>query len=78
MKEITLAIPFYNTSRYFEEAVSLAIESDFVKEIVVNDDCSQVGEWDNLCTVVEKLKCDKIRYSETMKILVDLETSILL
>ena len=61
MKEITLAIPFYNTSRYFEEAVSLAIENDFVKEIVVNDDCSQVDEWDNLCTVVEKLKCDKIK-----------------
>ena len=36
MNEITLAIPFYNTSHYFKEAVELALDNDFVKEIVVS------------------------------------------
>ena len=40
MKNITLAIPFYNTSQYFSDCIKYAVDDDFVSEIVVNDDCS--------------------------------------
>ena len=61
MKTITLAIPFYNTSQYFSDCIKYAVDDDFVSEIVVNDDCSQVDEWDNLCKIIENLDCDKIK-----------------
>ncbi len=37
---ITVAIPYYNSRKYLEQAVELLLESDFVSEIVVHDDCS--------------------------------------
>lgn len=61
MKKITLAIPFYNTSQYFEEAVSSALGNDFVREIVVNDDCSTEEEWGRLNQIVDTLSNDKIK-----------------
>lgn len=61
MKEITLAIPFYNTSQYFEEAVNYALDNNFVKEIIVNDDCSTEEEWQKLNQVVDTLNNDKIK-----------------
>ena len=61
MNEITLAIPFYNTSQYFKEAVEFALNNDFVKEIVVNDDGSDQEEWDNLNSIVDTLNSDKIK-----------------
>ena len=61
MKKISLAIPFYNTSQYFLDCIKYAVDDDFVSEIIVNDDCSQVDEWDNLCKIVEELDCDKIK-----------------
>jgi len=61
MKEITLAIPFYNTSQYFKEAVEFALHNDFVKEIVVNDDCSTENEWKKLNEIVNTLNTNKIK-----------------
>ena len=61
MNDITLAIPFYNTSSYFEEAVEYALSSNFVKEIVVSDDCSRNDEWEKLNTIVSTLNTDKIK-----------------
>ena len=37
---ITVAIPYYNSRKYLEQTVELLLESDFVSEIVVHDDCS--------------------------------------
>ena len=48
MKNITLAIPFYNTSQYFIECIKYAVDDDFVSEIVVNDDGSSEEKWNNL------------------------------
>ena len=53
MKTISLAIPFYNTSKYFLECIKYAIDDDFVSEIVVNDDCSTQEEYDNLLSLSE-------------------------
>ena len=61
MNEITLAIPFYNTSHYFKEAVELALTNDFVKEIVVNDDGSTEDEWKKLNDIVDTLNTSKIK-----------------
>jgi hypothetical protein len=53
MNNITLAIPFYNTSKYFLDCIKYAIDDDFVSEIVVNDDCSMPQEYNNLLTLIE-------------------------
>lgn len=61
MDEITLAIPFYNTSRYFEEAIKSSLNSDFIKEIVVNDDGSTEEEWKKLNQIASTLNTNKIK-----------------
>lgn len=37
---ITVAIPYYNNEKYLEKAISFPLESDFVSEIIIHDDCS--------------------------------------
>lgn len=61
MKNISLAIPFYNTSRYFNDCIKYAIDDEFVSEIVVNDDCSPEDEWQNLNNLINTLNTDKIK-----------------
>jgi cellulose synthase/poly-beta-1,6-N-acetylglucosamine synthase-like glycosyltransferase len=61
MKKITLAIPFYNTSQYFLEAVEYALSNDFVEEIVINDDCSLEDEWSKLNEIANNLNTDKVK-----------------
>ena len=61
MKKITLAIPFYNTSKYFLDCIKYAIDDDFVSEIVVNDDCSSEEEYYHLNEIIKKLNNDKIK-----------------
>lgn len=53
MKTISLAIPFYNTSKYFLNCIKYAIDDDFVSEIVVNDDYSEQEEYDKLLLLVD-------------------------
>ena len=65
MKTISLAIPFYNTSRYFLDCIKYALEDDFVSEIVVNDDCSRQEEYDNLLLLVGGNKKIKIYRNES-------------
>lgn len=61
MKTITLAIPFYNTSKYFLDAIQYAIDDDFVSEISVTDDCSTHGEWKKINSIISSLDTDKIK-----------------
>lgn len=58
---ITLAIPFYNSSRYFLDTIKYSIDSDFVSEIVVNDDHSSDEEYSNLLHIVNQINTDKIK-----------------
>ena len=53
MKTISLAIPFYNTSRYFLDTIKYALEDDFVSEIVVTDDGSVESEYNKLISLIE-------------------------
>lgn len=53
MKTISLAIPFYNTSKYFLDCIKYAVDDDFVSEIVVNDDHSRQEEYDKLLSLVD-------------------------
>jgi glycosyltransferase involved in cell wall biosynthesis len=61
MNKITLAIPFYNTSKYFLDCIRYSIDEDFVGEIVVNDDGSKEEEYLNLLNIIKKLNTDKIK-----------------
>jgi hypothetical protein len=61
MKPISLGIPFYNTSRYFNDCIKYSLDNDLVSEIVVNDDCSSDEEWENLNQIVNELNSSKIR-----------------
>jgi glycosyltransferase involved in cell wall biosynthesis len=61
MKNITLAIPFYNTSQYFTECIKYAIDDDFVSEIVVNDDGSNEHHLQNLNEIINTLNSSKIK-----------------
>jgi glycosyltransferase involved in cell wall biosynthesis len=37
---ITVAIPYYNSEKYLEQALEIPLSSDFVSEIIIHDDCS--------------------------------------
>jgi glycosyltransferase involved in cell wall biosynthesis len=38
---ITVAIPYYNSEKYLEQALEFPLSSDFVSEIIIHDDCSE-------------------------------------
>lgn len=61
MNNFTLAIPFYNTSKYFLDCIKYSLDNDFIKEIVVNDDFSSDEEYSNLLQIVNQLNTDKIK-----------------
>lgn len=61
MNQITLAIPVYNTSKYFLDVIKYSIDNDFVKEIVVNDDGSSEDDYSNLLKIVENIDTNKIK-----------------
>lgn len=67
MKNITLAIPFYNTSKYFEKAIKFSLENDLISEIVVNDDFSRKDELKNLEDIIQKINSDKISLFRNQK-----------
>tara|TARA_Y100001937_G_scaffold45472_1_gene63874 strand:+ start:1681 stop:2427 length:747 start_codon:yes stop_codon:yes gene_type:complete len=61
MNKISLAIPFYNTSRYFLDAIKYTIDDDFISEIVVNDDGSSEEELKKLDDIIKNLNTNKIK-----------------
>ena len=61
MENISLAIPFYNTSDYFLDCIKYSIENKFISEIVVNDDCSDDYHWEKINEIVNSLNTDKIK-----------------
>lgn len=38
---ITLAIPYYNSEKYLEQTLEIPLNSEFVSEIIIHDDCSE-------------------------------------
>ena len=61
MKKISLAIPEYNTSQYFEDCIKYAVNDDFVDEIVVNDDKSSDDHFERLFSTIKKINSPKIK-----------------
>lgn len=61
MKKISLAIPEYNTSQYFEDCIKYALDDDFIDEIVVNDDRSSDSHFENLVSIINKIDSPKIK-----------------
>lgn len=61
MNKITVAIPFYNTSQYFEWCTENALKSNFVGEILVVDDHSEDVHWNKLNELVKDIGSEKIK-----------------
>jgi glycosyltransferase involved in cell wall biosynthesis len=59
--KISLAIPCYNSSKYFLDTIKYSLNNNFVEEIVVNDDNSSDEEYANLLQIVAGLNTDKIK-----------------
>jgi len=59
MKKITVAIPFYNSARYIEDAIKIPLIDKRVDEIVINDDRSDNYEFKVLLNKIKKLKKKK-------------------
>lgn len=58
---ISLAIPTYNSSKYFWDCIKTALMSDFISEIVVHDDNSEWSEYLNMFELSAKINTDKIK-----------------
>lgn len=39
---ITVAVPYYNNEKYLEQALELPLRSNYVSEIIIHDDCSNL------------------------------------
>ena len=52
MKKITVSIPFYNSSKYIEDAIRLPLLDSRVDEILICDDCSTDYEYNNLLNII--------------------------
>lgn len=52
MKKITISIPFYNSSKYIEDAIRLPLLDSRVDEILICDDCSTDYEYNNLLNII--------------------------
>ena len=61
MKTISLAIPTYNTSQYFEDCLKYALDDNFVSEIVVNDDCSSSEHFQSFKSKIQNINSTKIK-----------------
>lgn len=61
MKKISLAIPTYNTSQYFEDCLKYSLEDDFIDEIVVNDDCSFPEHFESFKNKIKDINSPKIK-----------------
>ena len=58
---ISLAIPTYNSSKYFWDCIKPAIHDDFIGEIVIHDDHSSQSEYINILEISSRLNTDKIK-----------------
>lgn len=54
-KKITVSIPFYNNSQYFEDAVRLPLFDSRVDEILICDDCSRDEEYETILKNLDDL-----------------------
>lgn len=54
-REITVSIPFYNSSRYIEDAIRLPLFDARVDEILICDDHSSDEEYSSLQKIVDEL-----------------------
>lgn len=67
MENISLGIPFYNTSDYFLDCIKYSLDNSFISEIVVNDDCSTEEQWENLNKIITNLNSNKIKVFRNKK-----------
>lgn len=70
MNKITVAIPFYNSLQYFEDAIRMPLLDNRVDEILVCDDCSSEEQYNGLLEKVESLKSgDQISFDVNLSLM---------
>ena len=70
MNKITVAIPFYNSLQYFEDAIRIPLLDDRVDEILVCDDFSSDEQYNGLLEKVESLKSgDQISFDVNLSLM---------
>ena len=70
MNKITVAIPFYNSLQYFEDAIRIPLLDDRVDEILVCDDFSSDEQYNGLLEKVELLKSgDQISFDVNLSLM---------
>jgi glycosyltransferase involved in cell wall biosynthesis len=59
--KISVAIPTYNSSKYLWKCIKPFINNDFIGEIIINDDSSNISEFGNICNIISNINSDKIK-----------------
>jgi glycosyltransferase involved in cell wall biosynthesis len=54
-QKITVSIPFYNSSKYIEDAIRLPLFDSRVDEIIISDDYSSDEEYSSLLNIIQEL-----------------------
>ncbi len=62
MRKISIAIPYYNNSKFMKETLSYPITDDRVSEIIICDDNS--SDLDELKVIISELNSDKVKLIE--------------
>lgn len=70
--DITVAIPFYNSVDYIEDAIRLPLFDSRVSEIIINDDCSNDDQYEQLVYKINSLLNDEeISYDVNFNLISD-------
>jgi len=64
---LSIALPFYNTSEFFLDAIKTPLIDNNVTEILVSDDCSSEEEQDRLNNLIKDVNSVKIKVIKNKK-----------
>lgn len=74
--DITVAIPFYNSVDYIEDAIRLPLFDSRVSEIIINDDCSSDEQYEQLVYKVNSLlNEEEISYDVNFNLISDINAN---
>ena len=54
MYKFSVVIPTYNSSEYLQECIYGFKNSKYLQEIIIGDDCSKIGELENIKSIIKK------------------------
>lgn len=64
MNKIAIAIPYYNRSEFILETIQNIVNDDRVEEIIINDDCSDINDFNDMNIALANIPKIKIYRNE--------------